>query len=66
MVVLHPDADEDSGFVMGIEGDLAGTLSLCQTSKKAAGLSPDDLMQIKLVARGCLDLDRTSTVLNRA
>ena len=52
MVVLHPDADEDSGFVMGIEGDLAGTLSLCQTSKKAAGLSPDDLMQIKLVARG--------------
>jgi hypothetical protein len=43
-IVLHPDANEDSGYVMDIEGDLAGILSLCQTSKKAAGLSPDDLM----------------------
>ncbi|WP_330220246.1 MULTISPECIES: recombinase family protein [unclassified Sulfitobacter] len=49
-IVLHPSSDEASGFVMDIEGDLAGILSLCQTSKKAAGLSPDDLMQIKLVA----------------
>ena len=49
-IVLHPSSDEPSGFVMDIEGDLAGILSLCQTSKKAAGLSPDDLLQIKLVA----------------
>ena len=45
-----PSPSEASGFVMDIEGDLAGILSLCQTSKKAAGLSLDDLMQIKLVA----------------
>jgi hypothetical protein len=49
-IVLHPDANEDSGFVMDIEGDLAGILSLCQTSKKAARLSPDDLVQMKMVA----------------
>ena len=49
-IVLHPSSDEPSGFVMDIEGDLAGILSLCQTNKKAAGLSPDDLLQIKLVA----------------
>ena len=49
-IVLHRASDAVSGFAMGIEGDLAGILSLCQTSKKAAGLSPDDLMQIKLVA----------------
>ena len=49
-IVLHPSSEEESGFVMDIEGELAGILSLCQTSKKAARLSPDDLMQIKLVA----------------
>jgi site-specific DNA recombinase len=49
-IVLRPDAEEVTGFVMDIEGDLAGILSLCRISKKAAGLSPDDLMQIKLVA----------------
>ncbi|WP_165354850.1 hypothetical protein [Tropicimonas sp. IMCC6043] len=35
---------------MDIEGDLAGILSLAQISKKVAGLTSDDLMQIKLVA----------------
>ena len=35
---------------MDIEGDLAGILSLSRHSKKAVGLSPDDLVQIKLVA----------------
>ncbi|MDR9393647.1 MAG: recombinase family protein, partial [Roseovarius sp.] len=29
-IVLHPSSDEASGFVMDIEGDLAGILSLCQ------------------------------------
>jgi hypothetical protein len=54
-IVLHPDANEDSGYVMDIEGDLAGILSLCQTSKKAAGLSPDDLMQMKGTSKNCPD-----------
>lgn len=49
-IVLHPASDKVSGFAMDIEGDLAGILNLCQTSKKIAGLSPDDLMQIKMVA----------------
>ena len=49
-IVLHPAEDEQSGFLIDIEGDLTGILSLCQTSKKAAGLSSDDLVQIKLVA----------------
>ncbi len=52
-IVLRPSSGELSGVVMDIEGDLAGILSLCQTSKKAAGLSPDDLIQIWLVAGGC-------------
>jgi hypothetical protein len=49
-IVLHPVEKKASGFLIDIEGDLAGILSLSQTSKKAAGLTPDDLMQIKLVA----------------
>ncbi len=49
-IVLHPAEDEASGFLIDIEGDLAGILSLCATSKKAAGLSPDDPVQMKLVA----------------
>ncbi len=49
-IVLRPSSGELSGVVMDIEGDLAGIPSLCQTSKKAAGLSPDDLIQIRLVA----------------
>ncbi|MCC5989516.1 MAG: hypothetical protein JJT95_17745 [Pararhodobacter sp.] len=49
-IVLHPAEEEPSGFLIDIEGDLAGILNLCSTSKKAAGLSPDDLVQMKLVA----------------
>ncbi len=49
-IVIHPAEAEPHGFVIDLEGDLAGILSLCQESKKAAGLSSDDLMQIKLVA----------------
>ena len=49
-IVLHPSSEEDGGFVLDIKGELAGILSLCQTSKKVVGLSPDDLLQIKLVA----------------
>ena len=49
-IVLHPAETEPRGFLIDIEGDLAGILSLCQTSKKAVGLSPDGLMLMKLVA----------------
>jgi site-specific DNA recombinase len=49
-IVLHPAPEEAIGFVMDIEGDLAGILTLSQKSKKAAELTPDDLVQIKLVA----------------
>ena len=51
-IVLHPTAEEPAGFAMDIEGDLAGILGLSheQQSKKAFGLSPDDLVQMKLVA----------------
>ncbi len=49
-IVLHPSDDEASGFLIDIEGDLAGILSLSRNGKKAAGLSPDDLVQMKMVA----------------
>ena len=49
-IVVHPDIGKESGFLLDIEGDSAGILSLCQTSKKAVGISSDDLVQIKLVA----------------
>ena len=49
-IVLHPADEEPCGFLMDIEGDLAGILRLSQNSKKATGLSLDDLLQIKLVA----------------
>ncbi|MEY8099861.1 zinc ribbon domain-containing protein [Falsihalocynthiibacter sp. S25ZX9] len=48
-IVVNPATDE-VGYLLDIEGDLAGILSLCQTSKKAAPVSGDDLVQIKLVA----------------
>ena len=62
-IVLHPAADEPTGFLMDIEGDLAGILSLSRHSKKAVGLSPDDLVQIKLVAGTGFDLCRTAGTL---
>ena len=49
-IVIHSAEAEPHGFVVDLEGDLAGILSLCQEGKKAAGLSSDDLVQIKLVA----------------
>lgn len=49
-IVLHPAADEASGFLIDLEGDLAGILSRCSASKKAARVSADGLEQIKLVA----------------
>ncbi len=49
-IVLHPAPEEPGGFLMDIEGDLAGILALARDSKKAASLSGDDLVQIKLVA----------------
>jgi len=45
-----PVYDEPKGFVIDIEGDLAGILSLSQTSKKVVGLASDDLVQMDLVA----------------
>jgi site-specific DNA recombinase len=49
-IVLHPNDDEPCGFLMDIEGDLAGILSLSRNSKRAASVSGDDLVQIKVVA----------------
>ena len=50
-IVLHPAPEEAIGFVMDIEGDLAGILTPhSQKSKKAAELTPDDLVRMKLVA----------------
>ncbi len=49
-IVLNPAKDEESGFLIDIEGDLAGILNLCQTSKKATRISANGLQQIKLVA----------------
>ena len=49
-IVVHPPQTDGSDVLIDIEGDLAGILSVCDKSKKAAGLSPNDLVQIKLVA----------------
>ncbi len=49
-IVVHPPQTDGSDVLIDIEGDLAGILSVCDKSKKTAGLSPNDLVQIKLVA----------------
>lgn len=49
-IVLQPAVDAAGGFLIDLEGDLAGSLSLCSDSKKAVGMSADGLEQIKLVA----------------
>ena len=49
-IVVHPPNTDDGEVLIDIEGDLAGILSIAYKSKKAARLSPDDLVQIKLVA----------------
>jgi len=49
-IVVHPPSGDAGDVLIDIEGDLAGILSVCDKSKKAAGLSPNDLVQIKLVA----------------
>ena len=36
--------------VVDLEGDLAGILSLCHTSKNAASVTEDDVSQISVVA----------------
>jgi len=46
-IILVP---EDGELKVELKGDIAGILSLCQTSKKAAGFTPNDLEQVKLVA----------------
>ena len=49
-IILRPDEDAIAGYVLDIEGALAGILSLCNRNKEAAELSCGDLEQIKLVA----------------
>ena len=49
-IVVHPPNGDAGDVLIDIEGDLAGILSVCDKSKKAAGLSPNDLVQIKMVA----------------
>ena len=49
-IVVHPQEAETDDVLIDIEGDLAGIISVSEKSKKAAGLSPSDLLQIKLVA----------------
>ena len=49
-IVVNPPKTDDSDVLIDIEGDLAGILSVSDKSKKAVGLSPNDLVQIKLVA----------------
>ena len=51
-IVLHPEPGAPAGYVLDLEGDLAGILALChgQDGKKAAGGVPGGLEQIKLVA----------------
>ena len=49
-IVVHPPNGDAGDVLIDIEGDLAGILSVCDKSKKAAGLSPNDLVQIILVA----------------
>jgi len=48
-IVITPDP-ETGKPVVDLEGDLAGILSLSQTSKNAASISEDDVSQLKLVA----------------
>ena len=49
-IVVHPPNANAGEVLIDIEGDLAGILSVSDKSKKAAELSPNDLVQIKLVA----------------
>ena len=58
-IVVHPPNADDSHVLIAIEGDLAGILNVSYESKKATGPSPNDLMQIKLVAGGRLEQGRT-------
>ena len=48
-VVVTPDLATDAPCI-SLEGNLAGILSLAQTAKNAAPVSPEDASQIKLVA----------------
>lgn len=49
-IVLHPDKAATKGYLIDIEGELAGILSLCVASKNAAIVSESGIQQIKLVA----------------
>ena len=49
-IVLNPDKAATKGYLIDIEGELAGILSLCTASKNAANVSESGIQQIKLVA----------------
>ncbi len=49
-IVLTPDTEADKGLTIDLHGALAGILSLCAESKKAASMTADDLEQVVLVA----------------
>ena len=49
-IVVHPPSAGGTDVLIDLEGDLVGILTASMHSKKAAGLTPDDLLQIKLVA----------------
>ena len=48
-IVISPDPNTGKP-VVDLEGDLAGILSLGQTTKNAARISADDVSQFELVA----------------
>ena len=49
-IVLNPDKAATKGYLIDIEGELAGILSLCAANKNAANLPESGIQQIKLVA----------------
>ncbi len=64
-IVVTPDPDTGKP-VVDLEGDLAGILSLGQTSKNAASVSEDGVSQLKLVAGAGFVQDPTMLELRKA
>jgi site-specific DNA recombinase len=62
-IVVHPPNEDTADVLIDIEGDFAGILSASHKSKKAAGLSPNDLVQIKLVAGVGIGQARTNNLI---
>jgi site-specific DNA recombinase len=60
-VIVTPDPDTGKP-VVDLEGDLAGILTLGQTSKNAVSVSEDDVSQLKLVAGARNNQEPTLTI----